>query len=1033
MTLARAVSLCIACVGFAGCAASPERGTLAELQHVTADLDEVYLADSLERAAESYRRYLEQTPDSARTPEAMRRLADLQIEQAYGVIGHGEFVEVAAPQVAAQVDSPITTAQAPVAPQSVESASEFEQRRTSRELLPGDTARLGLLLPGGETEVPSAGPHEAIKTYRKILDNYPNYERNDKVLYQMSRAHDEIGQTDEAMSVMERLVTDYPYSKFVDEVHFRRGEYYFVRKRFPDAEVAYQSVIDMGTTSSYYELALYKQGWALYKQELYDEALHNFVAMLDFRLSIGYDFDDEVTRDTEHRVGDTFRVISLSFSNLGGPEVVDEYFSANGHRSYADKVYGNLGEFYFGKLRYNDAASVYESFIALNPLHRKAPHFGMRIVDIYGEAGFPRLVVEAKKDFATNYAFGREYWRYFPADSSPEVVAYLQTNLTDLAGHYHALFQAEDLQEEKPANFSEAQRWYRQFLQSFPVDGESPQINYRLADLLLENESFGEAATEYERTAYDYPEHEQASAAGYAAVFAHRQDLENSSDAGHREIRQRTVGSSLRFADAFPQHEQAPIVLGAAADDLYELKDFERAIASAQKLIDRYPAADSSLLRSAWAVVAHSSIDIAEYRNAEHAYSNLLALTPPEDESRAAVIDGLAASIYKQGEQANTLEDYRAAANHFLRIKIAAPTSGIRTAAEYDAASALMKLEDWAAAAPVLEEFRVTHQDHELGPEATKQLAFIYRKAGQIERSALEHERIAAEAPDAELSREALLTAGELYDEVNVVADAMRVYEKYVSDFPRPLDIALQTRTRLAEIYRAELDDEQYYAQLNAIVSIDRDAAEERTDRSRYLAANAALVLAEQDFVQFADLELAQPFEESLARKQQAMDVALAAFDGLVAYEVAETTAAATFYIAEIYQEFSTALIESERPADLSDAERVDYEMVIEEEAFPFEERAISVHTQNFELLTGGIYNRWVQKSIDQLAILMPGRYAKNEISGGFIGSIDTYAYRMPVASPTGIDENVQELLPESRGQVEAAAQIAGDTSNGLD
>jgi TolA-binding protein len=268
MTLARAVLLCMAIVGFAGCASIPEQGTLAELQNVTADLDEVYLADSLERAAESYRRYLEQTPESARTPEAMRRLADLQIEQAYGVIGNGEFVEMAAPQVAVQAGSPISTAQAPVAPQSVESAAEFEQRTTSREHLPGGTARSDLLLPGGETEVPSAGPHEAIKTYQKILDNYPNYERNDKVLYQMSRAHDEIGQTDEAMSVMDRLVTDYPYSKFVDEVHFRRGEYYFVRKRYLDAEGAYQSVIDIGTTSSYFELALYKQGWAFYKQEL---------------------------------------------------------------------------------------------------------------------------------------------------------------------------------------------------------------------------------------------------------------------------------------------------------------------------------------------------------------------------------------------------------------------------------------------------------------------------------------------------------------------------------------------------------------------------------------------------------------------------------------------------------------------------------------------------------------------------------------------------------------------------------------------
>ena len=83
-------------------------------------------------------------------------------------------------------------------------------------------------------------------------------------------------------------------------------------------------------------------------------------------------------------------------------------------------------------------------------------------------------------------------------------------------------------------------------------------------------------------------------------------------------------------------------------------------------------------------------------------------------------------------------------------------------------------------ASGVLEEFRSDHPEHELQAEATKQLAFIYREDGQIERSAAEHERIAAESTDPELSREALLTAAELYDEVNVTEDAIRVYEQYV-------------------------------------------------------------------------------------------------------------------------------------------------------------------------------------------------------------------------------------------------------------
>jgi len=269
-----------------------------------------------------------------------------------------------------------------------------------------------------------------------------------------------------------------------------------------------------------------------------------------------------------------------------------------------------------------------------------------------------------------------------------------------------------------------------------------------------------------------------------------------------------------------------------------------------------------------------------------------------------------------------------------------------------------------------------------------------------------------------ELSREALLTAGELYDEVNVVADAVRVYRQYVDEHPLPLDIAMETRTRLAEIFKAELDYTQYYEQLHDIVFADEEAGAERTDRSRYLAAKAALVLAEQNYERFVELRLTQPFEQSLAEKQRRMDQSMADFENLVGYEVAEVTAAATFYIAQTYLEFSNALLASERPAGLSEAEKVDYELVIEEEAYPFEERAISVHEENFELLAGGIYNPWVQKSLDQLAVMMPGRYAKNEINGGFLGSIDIYAYRMPVAPKIDFDGE------DSQGDPDATAQV---------
>jgi hypothetical protein len=273
-----------------------------------------------------------------------------------------------------------------------------------------------------------------------------------------------------------------------------------------------------------------------------------------------------------------------------------------------------------------------------------------------------------------------------------------------------------------------------------------------------------------------------------------------------------------------------------------------------------------------------------------------------------------------------------------------------------------------------------------------------------------------------------LLTAGELFDEAGVIPEAVRVYERYVEEYPRPLNVAMETRTRLAEIFKAERVDDRYREQLGAIVAMDTAAGAERTDRSRYLAGQAALVLAEARYETFASVRLVQPFEETLAEKQRLMDEALIDFEILTTYQVADVTAAATYYIAETYYEFSNALLTSERPSGLSEAEKLDYEMVIEEQAYPFEEQAIEVHQKNFELLAGGLYNPWVQQSLDKLVDLMPGRYARNEISGGYLGSIDTYAYRMPIAPPPGVDP-LSPMDDEESANDERSAEVAAKVS----
>jgi len=69
---------------------------------------------------------------------------------------------------------------------------------------------------------------------------------------------------------------------------------------------------------------------------------------------------------------------------------------------------------------------------------------------------------------------------------------------------------------------------------------------------------------------------------------------------------------------------------------------------------------------------------------------------------------------------------------------------------------------------------------------------------------------------------------------------------------------------------------------------------------------------------------------------------------------------------------------------------------MVEEQAFPFEEKAIQVHEKNIELITAGVYSSWIDRSIEKLAGLLPARYAKPEESTNYIANIDNYIYSSP-------------------------------------
>jgi tetratricopeptide (TPR) repeat protein len=899
----------------------------------------------------------------------------------------------------------------PDPPQNVDSAKTMESYKRFLDLNAGDASlraealrRLGdLNLESSESErierelATNEGLRatEAIHLYSALLKTYPKYERNDSVLYQLARAYELNAQPDKALASLDQLVAQYPISRFIDEAQFRRGEILFSDKAYPKAQAAYEAVISTGSSSAFYNQSLYKHGWSLFKQGENERSLDSFAGVLDSVMVSKRDPNalieiDTLSRANRELVEDTFRVMSITFSYLDGPKSVGDFIKRRTPpgrlpRPYAYLMYARLGDLYMEKERYTDAADSYRAFVSQDRNNEKAPLLEMQAIEAYSKGGFPQLVLQGKKEFVENYSFGTPYWQGRNPQDEPKVVAVLKINLKDVAQYYHAQAQ----RTKDVADYQEAAKWYRSYLRSFPDDPGSAVTNYLLADTLFESKQYLDAAQEYESTAYHYGDHEKAAAAGYAAIIAYGKQEETLSGEPRATLHLKTIDSSLKFAQTFPAHPESAQVLTRAATDLYAAKDYLRAVSASEALLAKQPAVDAAKQRLAWTVIGNSNFDQGVFDKAEVAYTHAQALMPANDPERGVIVERLAASIYKQGEQKSKSGDGAAAVEDFLRVAALAPSSKVRANADFDAAALLVTQKQWDRAIVVLEGFRRNFPQSPLQADVTRNLAVAYSESNKPGQAAVEFEQMAQSPKETpEVQREATLQAADLYDKAGNPAKSRAMLEAFVKHFPQPLNPAMEARNKLSVIAGKAGDFSGRDFWLRDIVAADRSAGAARTDRSRALAAKATLTLAAPVREEFRSIKLVAPLKKSLADKRKAMEAALKAYEAAADYQVAEVTTAATFESAELYRQLGKDLMSSERPKNLKKDELEQYDVLLEEQAFPFEEKAIKLHEVNTARTKDGTYDEWVQKSFAALAQLNPGRYGKVEIGEQQVDSI---------------------------------------------
>jgi len=887
-------------------------------------------AASASRAMENYRRFLElQNTDPKLRAEAMRRLGDLNLD-----------------------------------------AGEME--RLQNEVTMVD-------LQGAE----------AIKLYTTLLKAYPAYARNDQVLYQLARAYETTGQPEPALATLDRIVQRYPQSPQLDEVQFRRGELLFSAKRYKEAEQAYAAVIGRGASSAFYQQSLYKDGWSLFKQSLTLESLPSFGGVLDHVLGTAPGKPvrlESLKRPDRELVEDTLRVMSITFSYNEGAATLEQYMHQHGERSYAWLLYSRLGDLYVDKQRYQDAATVYRAYVARDPYSDQAPDLDMAAIEAYGKGGFSQLVVDGKHEFVQRYNFDSPYWKTRSRADNPRVVQELKINLKDVATYFHATAQ----KSKKVSDYQEAATWYRSYLKSFPGDADSAATNYLLAETLFESHQYEDAATEYAHTAYDYPKNDKSATAAYAGLAAYQKGEEGLSGPDKDAWHKRATDAGVKFAQAFPEHPDSAGVLTRAAEEIFAAGDRPRAIGVAQSILARQPPVDTAKQRIAWTIIAQSHFDQGEYDKAEPAFLQARDLAGGDDKMRADLTERLAASVYKQGEAKAKTGDAAGAVEDYLRVARVAPASKIRANAQYDAAAQLISLKQWDRAIGVLEGFRRDFPGNSLQPDVTRKLAVAYSSANRPGEAAAEFEHIAANpAEDKAVQREALIQSADLYAKAGNTPKAMGMLEKYVAANPTPLAPAEEARQRLADYAQQAGDVRQRDRWYQEIIDADARAGAQRTERTHFLAAKAQLALAQPARDAFRAVRLTAPLKKNLIVKRNALETAMDGYKRAAEYQVAEVTTAATYEMAELYRTLSKDIMASERPKNLKGDELEEYNSLLEEQVFPFEEQAIKAHEVNAARTKDGVYDEWVRKSFQALAELKPARYGKTELTQDVVTTLE--------------------------------------------
>ena len=805
---------------------------------------------------------------------------------------------------------------------------------------------------------------KAVETYERILQDYPDFKDNDKVLFFMGHEYRELGRYNDMIRRYEDLVGKYPKSKLVLDAYLVLGDHRFDKQDLIGAKRYYQKILD-SASSPVHDLAHFKMGWVYLNETDYKEALHHFEAAVSSK----HDPQAESSRRERQRLVNVKREalidMAYAYTEVRKPRGALRYFRGHARsRTMYLAALKKLARRYFVKQEFNAAAMVYREMARLSHDAEQNLDYTNRIYAAAKNAKNFRLVHRDVRQMLRALDGYRHDWRLDKAQRDAA-----ENDFEQYVRDLSTRAQAEAMRLDKAKLGPRVALAYTRYLESFPNNPHRKDIVENLADTLFEAKLYTRAGDRFEEAALLAKDEKSKEEALYNACVAFYEALKNTRKMQRFEriwAQQGLIQNGVAYVEAFPRSAKVPQIKLNIGRSYYEAGDFERAIGVFDEFIATYPThqsattvadliLDSYAQQQDYAKLAEKARALAQNSGlGDQAFKNrLLAMAKSAEERQIGEVI-LTASIERQaggnaGEQlkkywqANqnspvaektlytAFVQYKEARDFDQAFEIGNQFIGAYPKSEYlgdvfgTLASFTTQTGEYEQAAVYLEEFYKRFPTDGSAQRMLAQAATIKQLVGDHRGAIAAFQELLGVVRDPTLKTEYSAKMLASYEALGDW-DGMQLAADDVLSF-NPQDVKARLMLGLSQQKGGDLQ-----AAVNALEAAVASAGRSSSDAAQADAARAAFSLGDIIYRQFERAGSNGNVAEAAEAKAQLLAELEAALVDAVGYNRGEWAVAALHRAALAYGSFARFLKEAPPPEGLSPAELEQYRAAVAEQ-----------------------------------------------------------------------------------------------------